>query len=127
MTDDDEVVFPPEPPYGPFNPWIEKAQAIRHSTALRHLWRAGRDDLVPLNEWDELCQWDGPLLPLEPMDRAVGAHSYDTILHGTDRGYQQHRRLGLPICDDCRLAHRNEGRRRREQARQNKQRLEETV
>ena len=48
----------------------------------------------------ELCRWDGPLLPLEDLD-------YDELIeHGTDRGYQQHRRFGVRMCGDCRLAHR---------------------
>ena len=54
----------------------------------------------PLTDDHPLCQWDGPLLPLEPLD-------YEHMIeHGTDRGYQQHRRYKLPVCDDCRAAHR---------------------
>ena len=54
----------------------------------------------PLTDDHPLCQWDGPLLPLEPFDFE------HMIEHGTDRGYQQHRRYKLPVCDDCRAAHR---------------------
>lgn len=54
----------------------------------------------PLTDDHPLCQWDGPLLPLEPLDFE------HMIEHGTDRGYQQHRRYKLPVCDDCRAAHR---------------------
>lgn len=49
----------------------------------------------------ELMAWDGPLLPLEPIDHA---HMID---HGTDKGYQQHRRLKVEMCDACRRAHRD--------------------
>ena len=54
----------------------------------------------PLTDEHPLCQWDGPLLPLEPLD-------YEHMIeHGTDRGYQQHRRYRVPVCDECRAAHR---------------------
>ena len=52
--------------------------------------------------------WDGPLLPLEDIDFA------DMIDHGTGRGYQQHRRYGIPTCDACLIAKRDETRRSRE-------------
>lgn len=52
------------------------------------------------HELRQLVAWDGPLLPYEPIDYA------HMIEHGTDRGYQQHRRYQIPYCDDCREAHR---------------------
>ena len=55
----------------------------------------------PLTDDHPLCQWDGPLLPLEPIDHA------HIIEHGTDKGYQQHRRLKVAMCDACRTAHRD--------------------
>ena len=55
--------------------------------------------LEPLSDDHPLCQWDGPLLPLEPIDHA------HMIEHGTDKGYQQHRRYGIPYCEPCREAH----------------------
>lgn len=55
----------------------------------------------------ELMSWDGPLLPLESVDLA------EKIDHGTDRGYQQHRRFGVAMCDDCRRAHRDSRRKDR--------------
>ena len=59
------------------------------------------------HEIDELNNWNGPLLPYEPVDHA---HLID---HGTDKGYQQHRRYGIPVCDECREAHRELRRRNR--------------
>jgi len=56
--------------------------------------------MKPLTDDHPLCQWDGPLLPLEPVDLE------DRIAHGTDKGYQQHRRFKVPVCDSCRNAHR---------------------
>jgi len=61
------------------------------------------------SEIREILAWDGPLLPLEPIDHA------HLIEHGTDRGYQQHRRYGVDVCDECRAAHRDS--RRAERAR----------
>ena len=51
-------------------------------------------------ELAELDAWNGPLLPWEPID-----HQH-LIEHGTDKGYQQHRRYGIPYCEPCREAHR---------------------
>lgn len=52
-----------------------------------------------LRDDDPLCEWDGPLLPLEPQD-------YDEMIdHGTDKGYQQHYRFKVPTCGPCREAH----------------------
>jgi hypothetical protein len=62
--------------------------------------------MVPIAE---LCRWSGPLLPLEDVDFD------EMIVHGTDRGYQQHRRFGVPVCDECRVAHRED--RRKDRAR----------
>lgn len=71
--------------------------------------------MKPLTDDHPLCQWDGPLLPLEPIDLE------ERIVHGTDKGYQQHRRFKVPICDACRLAHRHrrQDERRRDKERQN--------
>jgi len=66
--------------------------------------------LLPLTDDHELCQWDGPLLPLEPID-------YDQMIdHGTDRGYQQHRKWNIPYCGDCQQAHRERRRHERNAA-----------
>lgn len=67
-------------------------EARRYSVALRKLYGTG---LKPLTENDPLCQWSGPLLPLERMD-------YDErIKHGTETGYQQHRYYKIEVCDEC--------------------------
>lgn len=81
-----------------------RAQAIAHSHGLRHQLRHGFDLLT---DDHPLCQWDGPLLPLEPHD-----HNH-LIRHGTDAGYQTHRRHRIPMCDPCREAHREARRRDR--------------
>jgi hypothetical protein len=74
-----------------------RAEAVAHSHGLRHQLCHG---LELLHDDHELCQWDGPLLPLEPIDKQ------HLIRHGTDKGYQAHRRHGIPVCDPCREAHR---------------------
>lgn len=48
---------------------------------------------------DLLCEWDGPLLPLEDVDYN------DMIEHGTVRGYGQHRRWKVATCESCVAAH----------------------
>ena len=68
--------------------------AIAHSHGLRHQLAHGMELLIDNHP---LCHWDGPLLPLEDIDVV--------IVHGTDRGYQTHRRHRIPMCDDCRTAH----------------------
>lgn len=81
--------------------WLskERKKAYRYSLALRHLLGTG---LEPLTYDDELCKWDGELLPLEPMDR--GFNMEKEFVHGTTAGYQTHRRRGQVPCDDCRHA-----------------------
>jgi len=71
-----------------------------------------RTDKTPLTDDHPLCQWDGPLLPLEPIDHA------HMIEHGTDKGYQQHRRYKLPVCPECQNAHRDSRRNDRKKRRQ---------
>ena len=66
--------------------------AVRYSRGLRHQLSHG---LELLTENDPLCQWDGELLPLEAPDYQ------DMIAHGTERGYQQHRRHNVPMCQEC--------------------------
>jgi len=82
--------------------WLhkERKKAYRYSLALRHLLGTG---LEPLTYDDELCKWDGELLPLEPMDR--GYMMEKDIQHGTTGGYQWHRRQGQTPCDECKAAH----------------------
>ena len=84
-----------------------RAQAVAHSHGLRHQLHHGLDLLTDNHP---LCHWDGPLLPLEPVDHA------HTIRHGTDPGYQAHRRFNIPICEPCRNAHREARRRDRNAA-----------
>jgi hypothetical protein len=81
--------------------WLhkERKKAYRYAVALRHLLGTG---LKPLTYDDELCKWDGDLLPLEPMDR--GYMMEKDVQHGTTAGYQYHRRKGQNPCDDCRAA-----------------------
>ena len=81
--------------------WLHKEckKAYRYAVALRHLLGTG---LEPLTYDDELCKWDGDLLPLEPMDR--GYMMEKDVQHGTTAGYQYHRRKGQNPCDDCRAA-----------------------
>lgn len=81
--------------------WLhkERKKAYRYAVALRHLLGTG---LEPLTYDDELCKWDGDLLPLEPMDR--GYMMEKDVQHGTTAGYQWHRRQGQNPCDDCRAA-----------------------
>lgn len=66
---------------------------------------AMRFALFTATELAELDAWTGPLLPYESFDHE---HLID---HGTDRGYQQHRRYGIAVCPECRQAH-TESRRR---------------
>ena len=66
---------------------------------------AMRFALFTATELAELDAWTGPLLPYEPLDHQ---HLID---HGTDRGYQQHRRYRIAVCPECREAH-TESRRR---------------
>jgi len=84
-----------------------RSQAVAHSHGLRHQLRHGLD---LLHDEHELCQWDGTLLPLEPHDHA------HLIRHGTDPGYQAHRRYCIPICQPCRQAHRQARRKDRNAA-----------
>lgn len=75
-----------------------RKEAVAHSHGLRAQLH---HNLELLTDDHPLCQWDGPLLPLEPHD-----HNH-LITHGTDRGYQAHRRHRIPMCDPCRDAHRD--------------------
>ena len=77
----------------------EQELAVLQSWGLRHQLVHG---LELLTEDHELCQWDGELLPLEPMDR--GFLMERDVVHGTTGGYQYHRRKGQTPCDDCRAA-----------------------
>ena len=83
---------------------LEKARA--YSRALRHMMNAGLREFEPLTYDDELCKWDGPLLPLEPFDRwnYVPEHQ---VVHGTERGYQWHRKRNEDACEPCKEAKRN--------------------
>lgn len=85
----------------PLPKWLkeERRKAIRYSIALRHLLGTG---LEPLTYDDELCNWDGELLPLGPMDR--GFNMEKEFVHGTTAGYQTHRRRGQIPCDECKAA-----------------------
>jgi len=60
-----------------------------------------------LTDDHELCQWDGPLLPLEDIDKNR------MIRHGTTGGYRQHYRWNIPTCDPCKRAHADENARYR--------------
>ena len=89
----------------------EQEIAVAHSWGLRHQLHHG---LELLTEDHELCQWDGELLPLEPMDK--GYMMERDVVHGTTGGYQYHRRKGQNPCDECRAAqteYNREARRRR--------------
>lgn len=81
---------------------LRKARAYSHG--LRHQLRHG---LELLTDDHELCQWDGPLLPLEDIDRDR------LIRHGTTGGYRQHYRWNIPACDACKRAHADENNRYR--------------
>jgi len=96
--------------------WLskERKKAYRYSLALRHLLGTG---LEPLTYDTELCKWDGPLLPLEPMDR--GYMMEKDVVHGTTAGYQYHRRNGQTPCGACKEAqstYNRENRRRNKKA-----------
>jgi hypothetical protein len=77
-----------------FNMSRELSSAYRYSVALRRLLGT---DMEPLTDDHPLCQWDGPLLPIEPLDREAE--------HGSERGYQQHRARKEPACEVCVRAH----------------------
>lgn len=77
----------------------EQQLAVAHSHGLRHQFL---HHLELLTDDHELCQWDGELLPLEPMDK--GFLMERDVVHGTTAGYQYHRRKGQTPCDDCRAA-----------------------
>jgi hypothetical protein len=86
-----------------FDHAAELARARRLSAGLRHQLRHGLD---LLDDNHPLCEWDGPLLPLEPVD-------LPPIRHGTNNGYQTHLRRGIPPCPACRTAHRHQRRQER--------------
>lgn len=69
-----------------------QAEAVAHSYGLRHQLCHG---LELLHDNHELCQWNGPLLPLEAIDRA------GTIRHGTPAGWRKHHHYGIPPCAAC--------------------------
>ena len=75
---------------------MARKQAIARSHGLRAQLRHG---LGLLTDDHPLCQWTGKLLPLEDVDYA------ENIPHGTNNGWQAHRRHRIPMCDPCRLAH----------------------
>lgn len=86
--------------------WIEekKREAIAHSHGLRHQLHHG---LPLLTDDHPLCQWDGPLLPLEKPDYIA------RIRHGTTAGYAAHYQHNHPMCEPCRQANINQQRKRR--------------
>lgn len=86
-----------------------RATALAQSHGLRHQLHHG---LELLTDDHELCQWDGPLLPLEKIDVV--------IKHGTNNGYQTHLRHRIPVCGDCADAHREARRQERAAARKQK-------
>lgn len=63
---------------------------------------------------DPLCEWDGPLLPLEDVDFA------EMIDHGTPRGYSQHRRWKIKHCEQCVKAYTAYNREKKRQRREKK-------
>ena len=75
---------------------MARRQAVAHAHGLRAQLRHG---LELLTDDHPLCQWTGKLLPLEDVDYA------EHIPHGTNNGWQAHRRHRIPVCDPCRLAH----------------------
>ena len=75
---------------------MARKQAVAHAHGLRAQLRHG---LELLTDDHPLCQWTGKLLPLEDVDYA------EHIPHGTNNGWQAHRRHRIPMCDPCRLAH----------------------
>ena len=75
---------------------MARKQAVAHAHGLRAQLRHG---LELLTDDHPLCQWTGKLLPLEDIDYA------EHIPHGTNNGWQAHRRHRIPVCDACRLAH----------------------
>ena len=81
---------------------LRKARA--HSHGLRAQLQHGMELLT---DDHELCQWDGPLLPLEDIDKNR------MIRHGTTGGYRQHYRWNIPACDPCKRAHADENARYR--------------
>ena len=85
----------------PLPKWLkeERIKAQRYSIAIRHLLYTG---LKPLTYEEHLCDWDGPLLPLEPMDR--GFNMEKEFVHGTTAGYKTHRRRGQIPCAECKAA-----------------------
>ena len=88
---------------------MELRKARAYSRALRHMAQAGLwPGLEPLTFDEEACEWDGPLLPLESIDRTgrIRIKTADEIDHGTERGYQQHRRFDGSPCERCAVAHR---------------------
>lgn len=82
--------------YDPTFMYHELWKARRLSALLRIVYAR---QLAPLANDDPLCQWDGPLLPMDTPD-----YEY-TLVHGTERGYQHHRRYNIEICEACRDAH----------------------
>ena len=76
---------------------MARKQAVAHAHGLRAQLRHG---LELLTDDHPLCQWTGKLLPLEDIDYA------ENIPHGTNAGWQGHRRTNTPMCDACQRAHR---------------------
>ena len=74
-----------------------RAEAVAYSHGLRAQLHHG---LELLTDDHPLCQWDGPLLPLEPIDRA------GTIRHGTTTGWRKHHKYKIPMCEPCAEANR---------------------
>lgn len=87
------------------------AEGRAHSHGLRAQLKHG---LELLTDDHPLCQWDGPLLPFEDVDYQK------RINHGTEAGYQQHKRWGIPKCGECQDAHRAKRQLERQQARERK-------
>ena len=73
------------------------AKAVAHSHGLRAQLR---HNLGLLTDDHPLCQWDGPLLPLEAIDRA------GNIRHGTAAGWRKHHHYKVPMCEACAEANR---------------------
>jgi hypothetical protein len=74
-----------------------RAEAVAHSHGLRAQLHHG---LELLTDDHPLCQWNGPLLPLETIDRMT------PIVHGTSAGWRKHHAYGIPPCADCIAANR---------------------
>lgn len=92
----------------------ELARARRYSLALRHLLGTG---IEPATYDEHLCDWSGPLLPIEPIDYR---NNVKPIAHGTYKGFMQHKTHGTKPCEPCRIAKREYNRANEAKRRQRK-------